>query len=177
MYSPSQHYLLDEAVEEEEEEEEDGLAPPLSAPPAVLGHKTISFFGALLPAPARLARGVCGNTTCPLTVPTLPAHTGGLALLTNNVTGPGVAALPLVFVSAGWFPALLLLAVLSLTSAAASLLLCDAIRARPGNADLGRRVELLSAVQELLPRWAYWGAFATFLARRAPLSAPAARSR
>ena len=130
-------------------------------------------------APVRLRgwRGICGQATCPLTVPTPPEHTGGLALLTNNVTGPGVAALPLVFVSAGWFPALLLLAVLSLTSAAASLLLCDAIRALPGNADLGRRVELLSAVQELLPRWAYWGAFATFLARHAPLSPSAARSR
>ena len=79
----------------------------------------------------------------------------------------GVAALPLVFVSAGWLPSLLLLAVLSLASGAASQLLCDAIRALPGNADYGRRVELLSATQELLPYWAYCAAFVTFIARRA----------
>lgn len=90
-----------------------------------------------------------------------------MALLTNNVTGPGVAALPLVFISAGWLPSFLLLAILSLASGAASQLLCDAIRALPGNADYGRRVELLSAAEELLPRWAYWAAFVTFIARRA----------
>ena len=90
---------------------------------------------------------------------------GGLALLTNNVTGPGVAALPLVFVSAGWLPSLLLLAILLLASGTASQLLCDAIRALPGNADYGRRVELLSATQELLPHWAYCAAFVTFIAR------------
>jgi hypothetical protein len=53
--------------------------------------------------------------------------------------------------------------VLSLTSGAATLLLCDAIRALPGNAHYERRVELLSAVQELLPRSAYWLAFGAFL--------------
>ena len=90
---------------------------------------------------------------------------GGLALLTNNVTGPGVAALPLVFVSAGWLPSLLLLIILLLASGTASQLLCDAIRALPGNADYGRRVELLSATQELLPYWAYCAAFVTFIAR------------
>jgi len=86
-------------------------------------------------------------------------------LLSNNVTGPGIAALPLVFVTAGWFPSLLLLAVLALTSGAAAILLCDAIRELPGNANYGRRVELLSAVEELLPRWTYVTAFATFVIR------------
>ena len=99
-----------------------------------------------------------------LTPPTAPTA-GGLALLSNNVTGPGIAALPLVFVTAGWFPALLLLGVLSLTAGAAALLLCDAICALPGNANYGRRVELLSAVEELLPRGAYVTAFATFVIR------------
>lgn len=88
---------------------------------------------------------------------------GSLALLTNNVTGPGVAALPLVFVSAGWLPSMLLLVVLALTSGAAAQLLCDAVAALPGNAQLQRRIELLSATQLLLPRWAYWAAFAAFL--------------
>jgi amino acid permease len=87
------------------------------------------------------------------------------------VTGPGVAALPLVFVSAGWLPSLLLLGILLLASGTASQLLCDAIRALPGNADYGRRVELLSATQELLPYWAYCAAFVTFIARCAPCEA------
>lgn len=100
---------------------------------------------------------------------------GGLALLTNNVTGPGVAALPLVFVSAGWLPSLLLLAILSLASGTASQLLCEAIRALPGNADFGRRVELLSATQELLPYWAYCAAFVTFIARCAATRSPCPR--
>ena len=113
------------------------------------------------------ARAPYPRATRPLTLP--GARPGGLALLTNNVTGPGVAALPLVFVSAGWLPSLLLLAILSLASGAASQLLCDAIRALPGNADYGRRVELLSATQELLPYWAYCAAFVTFIARRAPV--------
>ena len=103
-----------------------------------------------------------GNATLTLSPAPLP---GGLALLSNNVTGPGIAALPLVFATAGWFPALLLLGVLTLTAGAAALLLCDAICALPGNANYGRRVELLSAVEELLPRWAYVTAFATFVIR------------
>lgn len=74
-----------------------------------------------------------------------------------------MAALPLVFVSSGWFPSLLLLCVLAATSGAAAHLLCDAIRALPGNAGYARRVELLSAAQELLPRWAYWASFVAFL--------------
>lgn len=85
--------------------------------------------------------------------------------MTNNVTGPGLVALPLVFVDSGWLLSLLLLGVLLLASFTASLLLCDAIRALPGNADYSRRVELLSLAQELLPRWAYRLAFFTFILR------------
>ena len=76
--------------------------------------------------------------------------------------------IPVVFVTAGWFPALFLMVLLSVTAGAASHLLCDAIRLLPGNHHYERRVELLSAVQELLPRGVYWVAFAAFLLRRAP---------
>jgi len=78
--------------------------------------------------------------------------------------------IPAVFVTAGWLPALLLMCLLSLTAGAATHLLCDAIRLLPGNSHYERRVELLSAVQELLPRYIYKLAFAAFLIRRAGLS-------
>ena len=81
------------------------------------------------------------------------------------MTGPGMVDIPAVFVTAGWLPAMILMLALSLTAGAASHLLCDAIRLLPGNEHYHRRVELLSAVQELLPRYVYKLAFAAFLIR------------
>lgn len=58
---------------------------------------------------------------------------GGIALLTNNLTGPGMVLFPSLFQQAGWIPVIFTLAVISILSYMCGLMLIDAIRMMPGN--------------------------------------------
>ena len=92
---------------------------------------------------------------------------GALALLFNNVCGPGVVALAPAFSDGGVTAASALLGCAALASLLAAALLCEALAALPRNADLAGRRELADACLHLLaPRAAkavLAGAVALFL--------------
>lgn len=53
---------------------------------------------------------------------------GGITLLINSITGPGMMSLPLAFVKGGVLYCILLIVVMSVVSSTASLMLCQAIK-------------------------------------------------
>ncbi len=65
----------------------------------------------------------------------------GMALLVNNITGPGVPQLPNLFAESGWLvPTLLFVAAWALTTLS-SAMFCEAMRRIPGNEHFRGRVE------------------------------------
>jgi len=65
----------------------------------------------------------------------------GVALLINNITGPGVPQLPSMFVESGWLlPVIITLAVWVMTSWSATMY-CEAMRCIPGNEHFRDRIE------------------------------------
>lgn len=57
----------------------------------------------------------------------------GIALLINNITGPGVPQLPNMFAEAGWLlPTILIIAIWIMTSTS-TVMYCEAMRKIPGN--------------------------------------------
>ena len=70
---------------------------------------------------------------------------GALALLFNNVCGPGVVALAPAFSDGGVTAASALLGCSALASLLAAALLCEALASLPRNADLAGRRELADA--------------------------------
>jgi amino acid permease len=66
---------------------------------------------------------------------------GSFCLMVNNVSGPGMLALPIVFQQAGWLFSSLMLIFMCIMSSLAGTFLCDTIARVPGNSDFGKRVE------------------------------------
>jgi hypothetical protein len=66
---------------------------------------------------------------------------GSFCLMVNNVSGPGMLALPIVFQQAGWLFPTVMLVFMCITSSLAGTFLCDTIARVPGNSDFGKRVE------------------------------------
>jgi len=72
---------------------------------------------------------------------------GGVALLINNITGPGVPSLPNMFAEAGWlFPTVCFIAIWLMTSLSTGMY-CEAMRRIPGNDHFKDRVEYTSIVK------------------------------
>lgn len=71
---------------------------------------------------------------------------GGLSLLMNNITGPAMVTIPLVYQAAGWFTPTLCLIVMTLLSSLASGFLCEAMACIPGNEHFQGRVEFSTLV-------------------------------
>jgi amino acid permease len=80
---------------------------------------------------------------------------GGFCLIFNNACGAGVASIPLVFATAGWLPALIVMIFLWLSSTLASAMVCETMCGIPGNSDFSARVELSTCVQYFLGRRSY----------------------
>lgn len=71
---------------------------------------------------------------------------GGLSLLINNITGPAMVTIPLVYQGAGWFTPTLCLIVMTLLSSLASSFMCEAMACIPGNEHFQGRVEFATLV-------------------------------
>eukprot|EP00941_MAST-03F_sp_MAST-3F-sp1_P005141 g5141.t1 len=67
--------------------------------------------------------------------------------LVNQIFGPGVLAIPLVFVKSGFLPATFANLVVGSASALAATMLIKSVRMIPGNSTLDQRVELFTAVR------------------------------
>eukprot|EP00056_Hartaetosiga_gracilis_P022065 m.28030 g.28030 ORF g.28030 m.28030 type:complete len:612 (-) comp9419_c0_seq1:127-1962(-) len=79
----------------------------------------------------------------------------GVALLINNITGPGVPSIPNMFVESGWlFPTLAFLIIWLMTSLSTTMY-CEAMRNIPGNENFRDRVEYSSLVDYYFGRKAY----------------------
>ena len=86
---------------------------------------------------------------------------GSMALLVNNLTGPGLVALSGTLQKAGWLVGLAMMGAMGVASALASGFLCEAMHYVPGN-ERGRRpaaaggpVEFTTVAEHCLPRPAY----------------------
>ena len=76
----------------------------------------------------------------------------GIALLINNITGPGVPGLPNMFSEAGWLsPTIILLLIWSMSSLSATMY-CEAMRRIPGNEHFRGRLEYTSIVAHCTKR-------------------------
>ena len=75
------------------------------------------------------------------------AYFSGIALLINNITGPGVPQLPNMFVEAGWLlPTIILVTVWGMTTLSASMY-AEAMANIPGNDQFQKRVEYSTIVK------------------------------
>ncbi|PRP80111.1 hypothetical protein PROFUN_12265 [Planoprotostelium fungivorum] len=80
---------------------------------------------------------------------------GGITLLTNSITGPGLVTIPLLFQQAGWVSPLLCMIIIAGISCLAAIMLCSAMEKVPGNERFKGRVEFSAVAKEFLPIWAY----------------------
>jgi amino acid permease len=80
---------------------------------------------------------------------------GGVCLLANNITGPGMVLIPSVFAQSGWlFPTVLFVVTGSL-SALSVLYLAKSLTLIPGNEKLQKRMEFAPLIKMLFPSWLY----------------------
>ncbi len=80
---------------------------------------------------------------------------GGVCLLANNITGPGMVFIPSVFAQSGWlFPTVLFIVTGSL-SAISVLYLAKSLTLIPGNEKLQKRMEFAPLIKMLFPAWLY----------------------
>ncbi|RKO94893.1 hypothetical protein CXG81DRAFT_9648, partial [Caulochytrium protostelioides] len=76
---------------------------------------------------------------------------GGIVLLFNNAIGPGAPQTAPLFQAAGWVPTTLAFALYAGLSGVASLFVCEAMQAVPGNRRFGARVEWSTLVHFYTP--------------------------
>jgi hypothetical protein len=84
---------------------------------------------------------------------------GGICLLSNNLTGPGMVLLPGLFAGAGLTFPLLVTILISVLSSVSVLFLARMIQSIPGNSDYTQRIEFSKLIRRLFPRWLYVCAF------------------
>lgn len=72
---------------------------------------------------------------------------GGVSLLLNNITGPAMVTMPLLFQNAGWLTPTMCLIVMSVLGTLASGFLCEAMAALPNNHHFEGRVEFSTIVR------------------------------
>ena len=76
------------------------------------------------------------------------------ALLTNNMTGPGMMGLPLLFHEAGIVPTIICIVLIGCSSALSGTMLAETISLIPGNSAFDRKVEYSSAFRLIIGgRW------------------------
>jgi amino acid permease len=84
---------------------------------------------------------------------------GGICLLSNNLTGPGMVLLPGLFAGAGLTFPLLVTLLIALLSSLSVLFLAKMIQSIPGNSDYTQRIEFSKLIRRLFPKWLYVCAF------------------
>ena len=81
---------------------------------------------------------------------------GGFALLVNNMTGPGMTAIPPIFQQAGWLVPSLCFLVVALVATLSSTMLCQAMASIPGNDKFQDRVELTTLAKRVFGKWGFY---------------------
>lgn len=80
---------------------------------------------------------------------------GGVALLVNNITGPGLITIPLVYQQAGWLiTTFVFLLVMALSSIAATML-CKAMSKVRGNENFQGTAEFTTVAKHFFPKWGF----------------------
>eukprot|EP01117_Protostelium_nocturnum_P013077 TRINITY_DN4853_c0_g1_i1.p1 TRINITY_DN4853_c0_g1~~TRINITY_DN4853_c0_g1_i1.p1 ORF type:complete len:521 (-),score=123.74 TRINITY_DN4853_c0_g1_i1:49-1611(-) len=80
---------------------------------------------------------------------------GGITLLTNSITGPGLITIPLLFQQSGWVSLIVCIIAVAFISCLAAVMLCSAMEKVPGNERFQGRVEFSGVAKEFLPKWGY----------------------
>ena len=88
---------------------------------------------------------------------------GGFALLVNNMTGPGMTAIPPIFQQAGWVVPVLCFAVVAVVATLSSTMLCQAMATLPGNHQFEDRVELTTLAKRVFGTWGFRITIAMFV--------------
>lgn len=100
---------------------------------------------------------VCGDADC--TADGFGTKTigyfGGVCLLANNITGPGMVQLPQMFQQTGWAFAVIFIVFMAVFSGVTSLYLSKAISLMPGNDQFQHRAEFESLASAYLPKWGH----------------------
>lgn len=81
---------------------------------------------------------------------------GGCCLLLNNITGPGLITLPLIYQQSGWLPATLGLVLVMVIAAFSSTMICNAMTLMPNNNRFQRRVEIDQLAKHFFNKWFYY---------------------
>jgi len=77
---------------------------------------------------------------------------GSFALIFNNISGPGMLAIPRVFIEAGWLVPCVVFAAVCVTSTLAATMLSDAMARVEGNERFDKRVEFTHVFEAFLGR-------------------------
>lgn len=80
---------------------------------------------------------------------------GSFVYIINQIFGPGVLAIPIVFQQAGWVATLAILFVFCIISSFSATLLCEAVRMIPGNEEFQKRYEYTTTVRHYFGKKAY----------------------
>lgn len=72
---------------------------------------------------------------------------GGISLLINNITGPAMVTIPLLYQNAGWVTPTICLVAMAIFGTLAASFLCEAMAALPGNHHFEGRVEFSTLVR------------------------------
>ena len=78
-----------------------------------------------------------------------------VALLINNITGPGVPSLPNMFAEAGWLVPTIVFLLIWAMSSLSTTMYCEAMRQVPGNEHFSGRIEYTSIVKHYFGQTAY----------------------
>jgi amino acid permease len=84
---------------------------------------------------------------------------GGICLLSNNLTGPGMVLLPGLFAGAGLAFPLLVTLLIAVLSSLSVLFVAKMIQSIPGNSSFSQRIEFSKLIRRLFPKWLYACAF------------------
>ncbi len=88
---------------------------------------------------------------------------GSFALLTNNITGPGLVVLPVIYGQCGWLPTTLLIFMCMLIAGFTSMLACESMAMIPGNRFFQGRVEFGYLAKRILSPGLYQVMFWIFI--------------
>eukprot|EP01113_Clastostelium_recurvatum_P020372 TRINITY_DN2416_c0_g1_i4.p1 TRINITY_DN2416_c0_g1~~TRINITY_DN2416_c0_g1_i4.p1 ORF type:complete len:526 (-),score=90.87 TRINITY_DN2416_c0_g1_i4:1051-2628(-) len=80
---------------------------------------------------------------------------GSISLITNNMTGPTMITIPVVFQQAGWVPTIILTILMMIISNFSSTFLCEAMSSIPGNNRFQGRIELSTLAEAYFPKYLY----------------------
>eukprot|EP01095_Lingulamoeba_sp_RSL-Kostka_P006062 TRINITY_DN186_c0_g1_i1.p1 TRINITY_DN186_c0_g1~~TRINITY_DN186_c0_g1_i1.p1 ORF type:complete len:498 (-),score=105.27 TRINITY_DN186_c0_g1_i1:4-1497(-) len=80
---------------------------------------------------------------------------GSFVLTVNNVSGPGMLALPLVYQTAGYITPTIALIAICIVSSLASTMICEAMALVPGNKKFTERLEFATVIRHYFGQKAY----------------------